>query len=82
MGGDFSSRFVREPLIIVNVVDVVMRVEDESDRVAVLRGGLLKDPRVKARIEHGGDLRLRIPDDISEVRHRANQALLEPHPCA
>src|SRR5256885_11404279 len=38
------------------------------------------DARVKARIEHGRDLRGGVPDDISEVRHRADQALLEPHP--
>src|SRR5207245_3621680 len=31
MGRDFPSGFIREPLVIVDVVDVVMRVEDESD---------------------------------------------------
>src|SRR5947209_14172942 len=76
---DFPAALIREPLIVEDMIDMVVRVEDESNRVTVLLGHLLEDAGVEAWIKHGRGLRGGIPHHISEVRHRTNQTLLEEH---
>ena len=80
MRRDLPAGLIREPLVVEDVVDVVVRVEDESNRVTVLAGYFLEDACVKAGIDHGSDFRRGIPEDVSEVRHRTDQSLLEEHP--
>src|SRR5439155_14349912 len=76
---DFPAALIREPLVVEDMIDMVVRVEDESNRVTVLLGHLLEDAGVEARIKHGRGLRGGISHHIPEVRHGTNQTLLEEH---
>src|SRR6267143_5972731 len=58
---------------------MMVRVEDERDRVSVLIRDLVQDAGVKARIDHGRNLACGITDHIPEVLHRADHVLLEEH---
>src|SRR5438132_329082 len=79
MGGDLRAGLVGEPFVVKHVIRVMVRVEDEPDRVPVLSGDLLQDAGVEARIDHDRDLGRGIPDHITEVLHRADHVLFEEH---
>src|SRR3989475_10866323 len=79
VGRDLRAGLVGEPLVVEHVIRVMVRVEDERDRVSVLVRDLLEDARVKARIDDGRDLARGIADHVPEVLHRADEMLLEEH---
>src|SRR3989304_5183794 len=79
MGRDLRARLVREALVVEDVIGVVMRVENRLDREAVGGGDSLEDPSVEAGVDHRRDLPLRIGDEVPEVRHGPDQALLKEH---
>src|SRR5947209_4852720 len=79
MGGDLRAGLVGEPFVVKDVIRMMVRVEDERDRVPVLSGDFLQDAGVEARIDHGRDLGRGIPDHITEVLHRADHVLFEEH---
>src|SRR5438105_14659301 len=79
MGSDLRAGLVGEPLVVKHVIRMMVRVEDEPDRVPVLSGDFLQDAGVEARVDHGRDLGRRIPEHITEVLHRADHVLLKEH---
>src|SRR5436853_3135756 len=79
MGGDLRAGLVGEPFVVKDVIRMMVRVEDERDRIPVLSGDFLQDAGVEARIDHGRDLGRGIPDQITEVLHRADHVLFEEH---
>src|SRR3989442_10164871 len=75
-----AAGLVREPLVVEDVVRVMVRVQDELDRVPVLPRDLLEDPRVEARVDDRPPLRFRVRDQVPEVRHLPDPSLFEEHP--
>src|SRR6266566_799702 len=79
MGGDLRAGLVGESFVVKHVIRMMVRVEDEPDRVPVLPRDLLQDAGVEARIDHSRDLGRGIPNHITEVLHRADHVLLKEH---
>src|SRR5205807_10223605 len=79
MGGDLRAGLVGESFVVKHVIRMMVRVEDEPDRVPVLPRDLLQDAGVEARIDHGRDLGRGITDHITEVLHGADHVLFEEH---
>src|SRR5437016_12407007 len=79
MGGDLRAGLVGESFVVKHVIRMMVRVEDEPDRVPVLPRDLLQDAGVEARIDHSRDLGRGITDHITEVLHGADHVLLKEH---